>query len=83
MKQLVLAACAALTTLGWLAIVVLPSRKWRGWWHMVVEFPEQAPSGVKVSLISPALCQNGWPGCENQGGGPSRRLELPGAQGRH
>ena len=61
--------CSSLTTLGWLAIVVLPSRKWGGgWWHMVVEFPEQAPSGVKVNLISPLqLCQNGRPGCENQG----------------
>ena len=59
----------SLTTLGWYAIVVLPSRKWGGgWWHMVVEFPAQAPSGVKVSLIFPLqLCQNGRPGCENQG----------------
>lgn len=61
--------CGSLTTLGRYAIVVPPSRRWgEGWWRMVVEFPAQAPSGVKLGLISPLqLCQNGQPGCENQG----------------
>lgn len=61
--------CGSLTTLGRYAIIVLPSRRWgEGWWHMVVEFPAQAPLGVKLSLISPLqLCQNEQPGCENQG----------------